>query len=110
MNNIIRKAFAKLRTKGWVARMNFMCCGSCGCAELENKYGLKDGDKFVFYHGQGNDNLKANGRVNLIWGATVEDGGDLVDILDEFGLLPVWNGSTNRTIRIHLPNAKAEGK
>ena len=104
----INKAFRKLRTKGWVARMNFTCCGSCGCAELKSKYGLEDDAKFVFYHQQGNDSLKEHGRTSLVWGGTVKDGGELVDILDEFGLLPVWNGSTSRTIRIHLPNGLVE--
>tara|TARA_R100000655_G_scaffold65695_1_gene104116 strand:+ start:1141 stop:1494 length:354 start_codon:yes stop_codon:yes gene_type:complete len=100
MNNI-KNAFAKLRKLGWVARMNFSCCGSCGCMELEDKYKLKDGDKFVFYHRQGADNLKAWGRVNLIWGSSVENGSELVDVLDEYNLLPVWNGSVDRTVRIH---------
>jgi hypothetical protein len=100
----ITKAFKELRKKGWVARMNFTCCGSCGCAELESKYGLKDDDKFVFFHQQGFDHLKEYGKVHLVWGGTVEDGGELVDILDKFGLFPVWNGSVDRTVRIHLPS------
>ena len=49
------RLFAALRKIGIVCRKNFTCCGSCGRAEMQEKYPGKD---YVFFHSQESDYLR----------------------------------------------------
>ena len=49
------RLFAALRKIGIVCRKNFTCCGSCGRAEMLEKYPGKD---YVFFHRQMADDLR----------------------------------------------------
>lgn len=58
----IKAAFRGLRREdGYVARVNFMCCSSCGWAEI----GLskKGADRCVFWNRQANDAFDGNGDL-----------------------------------------------
>lgn len=55
----IAKAFAQLRRKGYIARMNFMCCSSCGWYEIggsslsgHQRSDIDPVQKAVFYNKQ----------------------------------------------------------
>jgi hypothetical protein len=49
------RLFAALRKIGIVCRKNFTCCGTCGHAEMNEKYPGKD---YVFFHSQMADDLR----------------------------------------------------
>ena len=46
MRTNLSMAFAKLRKQGYFAKQNFMCCQSCGWAELSDE----QAQKAVFYN------------------------------------------------------------
>ena len=50
----IEHAFAELEAQGWVARMAFECCGSCGATRLAHE-GHED-DAVVWYNEQSDEN------------------------------------------------------
>jgi hypothetical protein len=54
MRTNLTKAFAELRKNGYFAKQNFLCCQSCGWAELSEK----EAEKVVFYHNQDYRDLK----------------------------------------------------
>lgn len=63
----IRKAFRLLRTEGYMARMNFMCCQSCAWYELStNEDGSEKTEaelkalKVVFFHEQDNESFQGD--------------------------------------------------
>lgn len=102
-------AFSILRKRGLAARANFMCCMSCGIAEMEKKYeGKKEG--FVFWYRQGEDDIRELGRVHLCLGCfgsfdEVRDekvGREVVPVLREAGLNVIWNGDVCTKILVDL--------
>ncbi len=92
----LTKAFKELRRKGYFARQNFLCCQSCGWAEMTDE----QAEKAVFYHQQDNDYLKETGSCHLAWSG---DGQLIVDILVKNGIEVDWDGSNNKRIGIKLP-------
>jgi hypothetical protein len=68
----LRKAFAALRKAGYIARMNFSCCGTCGWYDLSlvAKDKCRQGKEpkgTVFYHRQAGDRLDRTGKTDLQW-------------------------------------------
>jgi len=89
----LKKSFAQLRKKGYIAKMNFNCCNTCAWAEIGDNY--PDVDKVVFYHKQGGNDLKNTGRVYLSW---CGDGKEICEVFKNNGIKVVWNGSESNTI------------
>lgn len=91
----LNAAFVQLRNAGYFAKQNFLCCGSCGWAEMTNK----EAKKAVFYHGQDADDLKENGSCYLSWSG---DGKEIVKILRANGVDAEWNGEAGTRILITI--------
>lgn len=80
----IKNLFKDLRRKGFVARLNFTCCGSCGAYEGRSIALAQEKTKLVFYHRQGEDYLKSTGRVHLHYHPIVKDDETITDpVLDQ---------------------------
>jgi len=98
----VKRAFEVLRKKGYFARMNFSCCGSCGTSEIDqifqdNPEKYPD-EKYVFYHNQDNDAYDKNGdfkKLNLRWSGNPTT---IILALIGQGLDVTWSGSHHDTI------------
>lgn len=53
----VAAAFADLESKGFIARMNFTCCNTCGNDEIEDERTSPEQNAFVFFHQQDADRL-----------------------------------------------------
>jgi hypothetical protein len=109
----IKLLFKDLRNQGFVAKVNFSCCGSCGsyeCGEIANK---QSKTKIVFYHRQGEDDLKRSGRVYLHHFSTLDTmtpenvecdtkiGQEIVELSKNYpDIVADWNGSADKCILI----------
>jgi hypothetical protein len=109
MNTVIEKttdrqrvteAFKELRKKGYFARMNHLCCQSCGWAYMSDE----QSEKAVFYHRQDHDtawdeenNLEERYGLYLAWAG---DGKEITEVLEKHGLKVEWNGSDNTRIKV----------
>jgi hypothetical protein len=97
-------ALAALSGKGIVMRADFMCCGSCGAAEIGAEAG--EGDRgYVFFHQQDTEIAATGGGLMLSYGTF--DGTDptlvgreVVEAVVAAGAEVEWNGSVSR--RIHV--------
>jgi hypothetical protein len=91
----LNKAFRDLRKHGYFARQNFLCCQSCGWAEVpDNK-----SDKVVFYHTQDNDDLQRSGSCHLAWSG---NGQEIVEIFHKHGITVEWDNSLNTRMKIYI--------
>lgn len=93
----LNKAFRTLRKAGYLAKQNFMCCSSCGWAEINAI--PDDSKKAVFYHTQDADDLKDYGNCHLSWRG---DGHEIVRILVENGVDATWDGHHTTRIEINI--------
>jgi hypothetical protein len=84
----IRVAFRELRKRGYVARMNFMCCLGCGCAALP-----KGATKWVFYHQQDAEGAS----LWIAWGG---DASEICAVLRSVGLTVVEPPDENTRIEV----------
>lgn len=93
----LHEAFAFLEGKGFVApREAWQCCSSCGCAALP------DGTtKFVFYHKQDLEGLKAGQGMFLTFGETLDEGKDIIKVLEAAGVPYAWDGTLSRRIEVY---------
>ena len=129
VHEVVRKlmgAFRELGKLGVIARHNFLCCQSCGAAELNRimieKIVLGEEVKGgVFYHVQDNDRLFLEGgdlmiryleavdddevRMSTL---TVKELGDLVcEVFSRYGLAFEWNGSPAKAIEVLVNEERA---
>ena len=108
----LRATFSDLRSKKIFARMDLLCCQTCGCAEVENKAKPEEWG-YAFYHGQDAENINPDSEdglsVCLAWGLTHDKDDDetwnklvsaILDSARKNNLLISWNGS--RDMRISL--------
>lgn len=87
----VSQAFRKLRRDGYFARMNFLCCSSCGWNAIpDDKV-----NQAVFYNCQSADSLKETGEVYLQWSG---DGEHIAKRLKETGLQVIWDGNEKSAI------------
>jgi len=94
--------FKALRKKGYIARQNYLCCGSCGAyelGELFSKKGIPEGDerKAVTYCRQSGAHFKECANVYLNWGG---NGNEIVQTAHELGIVCDWDGSHASRIRL----------
>src|SRR5579863_6308129 len=77
LRDAVKKAFSNLRKEGFIAKMNFMCCGSCAGynigADFDKKVleGLQPNHYpkgCVFFHHQDNQHFEDDGVLYLAYG------------------------------------------
>ena len=91
-------AFKDLRRKGYFARMNFLCCQSCGWAAVPN-----DNANAVFYHAQDHESFKEGEDLNLAWSGNAYE---IIGILHRRGLICEWDGTAEKRILVKNPSVK----
>ena len=109
MKSKLNDAFRLLRKAGFVAKQNWKCCQSCGCAALPEK-----ALKYIFYHHQGTDNLKERGSVYMTWGSSedlseekyTEMANEAIQIFNRVGLVTEWEGSSATRILVKSASVK----
>lgn len=110
---LLNEAFAKLRKAGMIARQNYLCCQSCGCAGVDRDFNNLSAEKqksklgYCFYHRQGNARRKQSHNFHLTFGVFKEGLGDptaigqkIVEVLADCGIPVRWNGNSDTTICI----------
>lgn len=95
MKSKINKVFKELRKIGYIAKQNYMCCQSCGWAEIESEY--ENTDKVVFYHEQDSDTLRDSGELYICWSG---DGSEICNVIQSQGLVYEWDGLDTTRILI----------
>jgi hypothetical protein len=98
----VKELFKALRKKGFVARMNFACCGSCAVYEL-NETGKKAPyavfsrqsrndfwDRGLLYVNYGQLNKDENADEDAL---TVAVGQIILETANEIGIPVVWDGN-----------------
>lgn len=111
----IAMVFHKLTQEGYIAKMNYACCTTCGFAELTDIAAdlEKNGEKIkgiIFYHGQGEDYLWEDGSVYLKYkaynndshAATIKVGECIVNKFREVGVNVEWDGNPNKAIMLYV--------
>ena len=114
-NDRLDAAFAELEAAGIVARQDFLCCQTCGCAEVPQLFDSMRASGqtprgYAFYHGQDTERGVEGAGVYLSFGdATFDDGvksvaigRTIVDTLERHGLKPQWNGTFGQRINVPL--------
>ena len=88
--------FATLRKEGFFVGRNYMCCQSCGWAEIEPK-GFEN---VVFYHKQDTPNI-LDGYLYLAWCGDAEK---IHSAIENAGLFTKHGGDKNKRIMITFRN------
>jgi len=111
-------AFRKLRSKGFIARANYLCCQTCaGHAigeELDKQIALgKKMNGYVFWHRQDEDSYWRTGVLFLAYGgagetSTEKAGRTVVETLEACGLKVEWNGDIGQRIRVIVQDEEEE--
>lgn len=103
---ILYYAFKKLNEGGIVAKENFSCCTTCGCAEIADCLGEHD-IGWCFYHAQDGERRAAGKSFFLSYGSvneedeqTVEVGEKIVAVLSSMGIRTSWNGNSASKIEV----------
>lgn len=112
-------AFEELRKRGYLARMNFACCGNCAGYELttiavrsikSGKFKKEDIKGCVFFHAQDNDSRKREGAFHVGYGplesqefgtighSAAETGKEVCEVLTQFGIATEWDGDPHQRI------------
>lgn len=104
---IKNKIFPELRNRGFLARMNFSCCGSCARYELAQVLENSKKTRVVFYHRQTEDTFKERGYVYFYYFSKAETqeeetitGNIITEISKKHGLKVEWNGSATEAIKV----------
>ena len=113
---LVIDAFKELRSKGFMARANYLCCQSCaGYALAEDaKKRIANGktvNGVYFWHRQDEEDYEEFGHLFIAYGdvevegktyglSTEQVGLALVTALVKRGVHVQWNGNTNRRILV----------
>ena len=103
MKNRIKSTFKTLRKDhGFLARMNFTCCSSCGWYEMSEHKALKglseqekENANIVFYHRQDAEHMDEYDKCYLAWSG---DGETIKKVLEDNRLSVEWDGTTSMRI------------
>lgn len=124
----LTKAFSLLRQQGILARQDYLCCMSCGCAGMEDtakKKSLKNKKwpaGYAFYHRQDTEGLEESGTVSIRYGSFYDNkdklrngsfpalniGYTIVGVMNSVGLKTSWDGDTGRVIEVDVENVGFE--
>jgi hypothetical protein len=101
----VNDVFRALRRAGITARANFKCCMNCGLTALEDEYGLKEGDNFVFFHAQDAEVFDREGRLTRP--LMVRHGGVIAPVaalaaFNAAGFNAWWDGDEARCVEVTL--------
>jgi hypothetical protein len=120
----LKRAFATLRSRGYIARMNFLCCASCAGAELANRVAGMSVDKRarvrggIFYDRQDGERLEGGFGFSTLYinygeivtgtpegthrtpVPSVEVGKELVAVLEAEGLEVEWSGNPDHSVKL----------
>jgi hypothetical protein len=113
----LRRAFRQLRSEGYLARMNFWCCSTCGSYDLAEQADqmAEEGEPpkgAVFWHQQSDERAFKDGSEDLsddlymAHGLFTAGGIDtdtassmrIVEVLREYDLNVEWDGNMMQTI------------
>ncbi|MCC7389460.1 MAG: hypothetical protein IT431_11895 [Phycisphaerales bacterium] len=106
-------AFAELESRGILARQNYLCCGTCGCAAIADEMSKAGAQVrgYTFYHEQDTESAVEGYGVYLNYGAAnhddgpeaaVEIGEEIRDTLERHGLRVDWDGTIEERIAVAL--------
>jgi hypothetical protein len=110
-------AFRELDGAGIVARQDFTCCMTCGTAEIGGQVepDARDVRGFAFYHRQDLETAVERGVLHIAYGAfyrepateadpaeTAAVGREVAAVLEEHGLLVLWDGDIEERIQVPL--------
>jgi len=105
----IATAFRSLRKKGFIAKINFMCCMNCGSTSLfSDLVSSEKYSSYVFWHNQDEKKFQETGQVYLAYGGldyNEEIGKEIKSALEEQELKVIWNGLPYQRILVHCENA-----
>lgn len=87
-----------------VTKTNYQCCQSCGCSFISHYYG--EDCNYIFYHNQGNDQLKGWGTTMLYHTIEPTSRRFVVDTLRKHGCTVNWDGCEHTAIEVMVPKAK----
>ena len=101
----ILAAFKKLRQQGYIARTNYLCCGSCGHDACKRTAKERNKRGYVFWHRQ-EETMAWCGRTHsrlieaglyLQWSG---DAGEICSTLSSVGLAASWDNDPESAILI----------
>ena len=97
----IQKAFRLLRSQGFAARGNYMCCGGCARAALDLE-GKKGG---VFWHKQDDEGFRKDGELYIGFFTQDGNGSDkvaeaVIAALKAENVWVEWKGDTGTRILV----------
>jgi len=113
----VRSSFAELRKKGYLARMNHLCCQNCAgydlacVAEKKKDKGIEVRG-CVFYHRQDEETWRKYNKLYLAYGIlgtqkhgdigipTVDQGHEIKEVLEKHGLIVEWDGDEDQRIYV----------
>lgn len=100
----LNDVFRQLRSQGFVAKQNYMCCMSCATAAI-NIDGKKGG---VYYHRQDANRLRESGEchIRFVQGelSDKEVGCHIASSLLKFGICFEWDGNPDKAIFVREKN------
>jgi hypothetical protein len=120
---ILNKAFADLRKRGYLARQCFSCCSSCaGYALTQEAVKKSTAGKTVrgcvFYHRQDRDGFNESGTLLLRFGNMTSTqmgvigiesklvGDEVIEVLASHGIPTKWSGDPSACIEVYPNDAK----
>ena len=106
-------AFADLERRGILARQNYWCCGTCGCAAIDDEMTRLRRRRpvrgYAFYHEQDTTFAVDGHGLHLNYGSIEDDerssvaiGREIVTVLTSHGLKTRWNGNLDERIKVSL--------
>lgn len=110
------KTLTLVRKQNILARSNFWCCQSCGCADLQDRFEKAPEDKkpagYMFWHDQDDQRIESNESVMLCYGGfgpfeSRTIGRKVVSILEENGFTCNWDGNDNTRIEVDLSSVRS---
>lgn len=112
---LVGKAFRDIRALNMLAGQDFMCCSSCGGAEMEHLANTRSQGRpagVVFYHHQDATRFAKSGYLCIRFedlydetkgrAGTKAVGHIVFDILRRHGLPVEWDGDPDRCIELRL--------
>lgn len=107
-------AFADLECRGVLARQNYWCCGTCGCAAIDDEMKARLRKKkpvrgYAFFHWQDTESAVTGHGLMLNYGAVEGDedsavaiGREIVQVLRAHKLRTSWKGLYDYRIGVKL--------
>jgi hypothetical protein len=103
-NDKLKAAFKATRGRGFLARMNFSCCGSCGHYELSERRERTDAKGYIFFHNQTNEK-RLDGYDFYCYFDNVESAEVFIEELENAGLDSDWDGMESSAVLIKWEDA-----